>query len=182
MIKVFKSIIAVCLLIMISNANSSAQVSFSHSLGASFYFSEVTSSPGVMYSPRLNFIELGDEVTVSAGTHIGAWLDFNSRSGGSYSVDLPVVAEINFGHASHPDTKSKFGGFAGLGYGYNQMATSDNFGSSFNTAIGPVVNGGLRFIINENPIGLRGSYLLNTNAGNADVISVGLFYTLGMGN
>jgi hypothetical protein len=104
---------------------------------------------------------------------------YNSQDGlNSFALDLPIVAEINFGHGANPDTKSSFGGFAGLGFGISKIGSSDSFGSDYNNAAGLVVNAGMRAILQENPVGFRVSYLLNTKEDFENVIGLGVFYTL----
>ncbi|MCI5058398.1 MAG: hypothetical protein MRY83_19965 [Flavobacteriales bacterium] len=171
----------ICLCVLSVVQFSFGQLSFSHSLGGAYYATSITGAPGIMYSPRLNFMELSDETTVSIGTHLGLGVVFNSRDGGSnsYVLDLPIVAEINFGLAANQDTRSSFGGFVGLGYGFNRIGADSTFGSDFNEGSGVLFNGGLRAIIKERPLGLRVSYMLNSDEEFEDVISVGLFYIFG---
>ncbi|AKP52277.1 hypothetical protein CA2015_2870 [Cyclobacterium amurskyense] len=171
---------------------SLGQVSFSHSLGAAYYvststiiteYSESTStigSPAILYSPRINVVELGEEMTVSVGTHLGLGFSADTSTGSaSFALDLPVVAEINFGHGAHADTRSSVGGYAGVGYGINRLGGGSDFdGVSTNKASGPVLNGGVRALINGIPVGLRVSYLLNMEEG-GNVAGIGAFYTFG---
>ncbi|OFY64196.1 MAG: hypothetical protein A3H98_12530 [Bacteroidetes bacterium RIFCSPLOWO2_02_FULL_36_8] len=156
------------------------QISFSHSGGASFYGSSLASAPGLMYSPRINFLELRDELTISAGTHLGLGVVYSRDEGASsFAFDLPLVAEINFGHGANPDTRSSFGGFGGFGFGISKIGSAGAFGADYNDAAGIVLNGGIRAIINKNPLGLRLSYLINTKEGFENVISLGIFFTFG---
>ncbi|MBC7383314.1 MAG: hypothetical protein H7296_10050 [Bacteroidia bacterium] len=169
-----------------------SQVSFNHSLGVSTYFALSTNATasgyGIMYSPRLNFLELADETTLSVGTHLGLGFSgsANSQSGssGSFLLDAPLMVELNFGQAANPDASSSFGGFGGIGYGFNAMAQSSNtaFGNSSSTfsASGIVFNGGLRAVIRDRSVGARVSYMLNMTSGGANVIGIGVFYTFGM--
>lgn len=157
-----------------------SQISFSHSIGGAYYGSPQASATAIMYSPRVNFLELSDELTVSAGTHLGLGIVYNSQTGeNSFAFDFPFVAEINLGHGANADTRSTFGGFLGLGYGYSRIGSDGAFGANYNDALGPVFNGGIRALINERPVGLRISHLANTKKGFDNVLSVGLFYTFG---
>jgi len=160
---------------------SHGQISFSHAIGGSYYFASLTEAPGIMYSPRINLFELSDELTISVGTHLGLGLvSANSREGArSFAFDLPIVAEVNFGHGANRDTKSLIGGFAGLGYGISKIGSAGTFGADSNDARGLILNGGVRVIIQERSIGLRLSYLLNTKEGYENVTGVGLFWTFG---
>lgn len=170
------------LLILVGlTVSGTAQVSFSHSLGLGFYAGGAAGAPGLVYSPRVNIISIGDELTVSVGTHLAGGLSFNSRDGGenAFMYDLPIVAELNVGHAAHAETGSSFGGFVGVGYGINRVASSSAFSVDENEAAGPLVNGGLRVPVAGNSLGLRGSFLLNTKEGFEHVYSIGLFYNFG---
>ena len=181
--KIIKKLLFTGVVLFSTLTVSYGQISFSHSLGGSVYLSENVSAPGILYSPRLNFLELGDEITVSVGTHLGLGFSLNADSqgggSGSFALDLPVVAEINFGQGANPDTQSSFGGFAGLGFGISKMGASDAMGDGYNDAAGVVINGGLRAIIRDKAVGLRVSYLLNIKKDNSSVLGVGLFYTFG---
>lgn len=154
------------------------QVSFSHALGGAFYLSDLASSPALVYSPRLNFVELNDEMTISAGTHLGFGFNYSTDGTDNYfAYELPIVAELNLGNSSSPNSDASFGGFAGLGYALNKMGNSSVFGASYNNAAGLYVNAGLRALINDRPIGLRVSYLMNSKVGFTDVLGVSLFYS-----
>lgn len=159
-----------------------AQVSFSHSVGGAAYFSKNVATPAIMYSPRLNLMELDNELTLSIGTHLGAWLAFNSREGASSATfDFPLMVELNFGHGADPYTRSDFGGFAGVGFGVSFMGADGGWGADINNAIGPVVNGGIRAYVFDQSLGLRLSYLYNLKSGDdtGSVFGVGIFYTFG---
>ncbi len=175
--KILKNILLVALLILTQIAYG--QVSFSHSVGGAIYVAGEAASPGIVYSPRLNFMELGDEITLSIGTHIAGWLAIDQSEGsGGLALDVPIVTELNFGHAAHPDAESSFGGFLGAGYGISKIGAEDSFGSSYNDARGFVFNGGLRFGLKKGSFGTRVSYMLNTNEEYKNVIGLGVFLTL----
>lgn len=171
------SIICIFMQTIISNA----QVSFSHSIGASAYIGGDVAAWGLNYSPRVNLIELGDEMTLSLGTHLGLGMSYNSREGSnnSFTLDLPLMAEINFGHASHPETSSSFGGFGGIGYGISKIGSSDEYGGTYNNAAGLVINGGVRFLVKERSVGARIAYMINFKSDAKNVLAVGAFYTFG---
>jgi len=175
-----KKIVFISICIFTSVQLSLGQVSFSHSLGGAFYMSSLASAPGIMYSPRLNVLEMGDEMTFSVGTHLGLGMSFNSQEGAnSFALDLPIVAELNFGLAANPDTKSSFGGFAGLGFGISKIGADGAFGADYNDAAGLLFNGGIRAIIKEKPLGLRLAYLLNTKQDYSNVFTLGVFLIFG---
>lgn len=171
-------LILLIVVVSVTSKLSYGQLTFSHDLGAAFYLSDLASSPAAVYSPRLNFLELNDEATVSLGTHLGLGFNYSSDGNDNYfAYELPLVAEINLGNASSRNSEASFGGFAGLGYGLNKMGNSTNFGGSYNDAAGLYVNAGIRGIVNDQSIGLRVSYLMNTKVGFDDVLGITLFYT-----
>jgi len=172
--------------LLMASLTSFAQPSFSHSLGASFYIGGDAAAPGATYSPRINLVGVGDEMTVSVGTHLGLGFMYNSQSGGSFALDLPLVAEVNFGHASSEDATANFGGFLGIGVGISKIGSAGAFGGSYNDAAGFLVNGGLKAYIRDRSVGFRFAYLLNgkqdeiTGEDYANVITLGLMYNFGM--
>lgn len=186
-----KIIILAILCSMIGQPALFSQVSFSHSIGASLYAStdNRASAVGATYSPRLNVLEINEELTVSVGTHLGFGLDFNSREGAnSLALDIPLMVELNFGNASQPGIESNFGGFVGFGYGISKIGSRTDFVSfsttDFNEGSGLVLNAGLRLFVRDIPIGVRFSYLANSKKVGAegeeyaDVYSLGVFYTI----
>lgn len=156
-----------------------AQLSFMHAGGISFYnvSSGVNSSlsPALMYSPRLNLVNLSDKLTLSVGSHIGldAFLSSNGNQN-SITLDLPIVAELNFGHGATKHSTSKFGGFIGAGYGFTSITTNADY-----EARGVLFNGGLRFVMFQKSFGIRTAYLINNLKNVSNVFSFGLFYTFG---
>lgn len=161
-------------------AKTSAQVSFSHSLGASYYAGGGVACPAIMYSPRANVLNLSDESTVSVGTHLGLGFSFNSQSGGAFALDFPLVAELNLGHAASEDSEADFGAFFGAGYGISKIGYDDGFGGGYNNAAGFVINGGLRAYVNSRSMGIRISYLKNRKEDAGNVLGLGFFYNFGM--
>lgn len=166
---------------LINNEEAYAKTPFSHALGASYYMGGDAGAPGITYSARYNFFEIKKELTLSIGTHLGLGLSFSSQDGASsFALDLPIMMEINFGHAADAHTRTSFGGFGGIGFGISKIGSSGTFGSDYNNAAGLVFNGGIRAIISNRPVGLRISYMVNTKLDAKDVIGIGIFYTLGM--
>jgi len=167
-----------------------AQMSFSHSFGGKYYSAMIAAKSievggvtveiekqssdaiGALYSPRLNLVEVGDNSTVSIGTHIGLAVQVSTQQGSSFIYDIPIVAEYNFGQASNNDNDSGFGFYIGGGYGIHNS-------SAFNDPIsGPVVNGGLRFVIADKPLDLNVSYLIGSD--DINVLGVGIQLCFGM--
>jgi hypothetical protein len=161
-----------------------SQVSFSHSIGGSVYLNSNVTGAGIMYSPRLNVVSLGDEASVSVGTHLGVGFSgsVNSQTGGSgaFTLDLPLMVEFNGGFASTPDGSDKsFGYFAGAGFGYNTMGGSSEFGGYGGSSAGPVLNAGVIALIFERPLGFRIAYLINVKDNGANTLGIGVFWSFG---
>lgn len=158
------------------------QVRFSHAIGASYYASKSANTAGIVYSPRVNLLNLNNKITLSAGTHLGigfAFASSGSNTSTTFHYDLPLVAEINFGHGAHKEVSSRFGGFLGAGYGFNRMQSVSDSPSDYRQSNGFLINGGLRFKIKNASWGVRASYLFNHKAGGGNITSLGVFYTFG---
>lgn len=182
--KKFTIKLAIIAMALFANFAAKAQIEFNHSFGFGTYASLYSGGGyAIVYSPRLNLVELSDELSLSVGTHLGAGLagSANSRSGatGSFILDVPLLAELNLGHACSSNSSVGFGGFVGAGFGYNKMSYTDNFGSSDRAATGLVLNGGIRTnLIKEQSVTLRFSYMLASD-GKGDVFGFGIAYNIG---
>ncbi|WNJ18522.1 hypothetical protein [Pontibacter sp. G13] len=152
---------------------SFGQLSFNHSAGGGVYFTPTSTDGCILYSPRLNVVEFADEGTISIGTHLAGFIYYESQVGGAYAYDLPIMLEVNFGHAATPYTYSDFGGFAGVGYSMSEM------NSGWYESRGPVFNAGLRGNIAGIPVGIRAAYTKNTLPEFGDMFSVSFFYSFG---
>lgn len=153
--------------------NLNAQVSFSHSVGLSYFNCTIIGVPAIVYSPRVNLVELSDNATVSVGSNIGIGGNGNSRDGFSdVLLNLPLLAELNLGTKANPDNDGNIGGFVGAGFGFNYM--SDYYDE--NSTVGIVLNGGIRANIMQKPIEIRASYQLSTNKLNYNVFGVSAAY------
>jgi hypothetical protein len=184
-----KNLLTACAVFLLTAANIvNAQVSFSHSAGGGVYVGSSDAGYALMYAPRLNVVELGNEMNLSVGTNIGLGFSGSSNSqtgsSGSLLLDLPILAELNFGHAADENANSDFGGFAGVGYGYNKMASSVEtiYGtaSSNTSSAGVVFCAGFRGLIKDQSLDLRVSYMLNMKTGGANIFGLGVFYNIGM--
>ena len=132
---------------------------FMHSGGAGF----VSASDGLTpiqgwafaYTPRLG-------VTTSKYSSFGVAsptlfaLSFNSFSGMSGVIDLPVMFEYNFGYGSTEKAYRKdFGAYVGAGAGVTLISGGYGYGGTFaNWNVG----GGARFEFREQPLDLRVSF------------------------
>lgn len=171
-----------------STSSADAQINFSHTGSGAFFFGKGVTAPGIVYSPRINIVELGDNANISVGSHLGLGFSFSggvdSQSGASSSssflLDLPVVAEINIGHAKDNDNHSGFGFFAGGGFSYNRMSVSvDGFGIRGKT-FGPLINAGARFPVIGRSWTARASFLIGLTQTKHNVFSIGIGTNFGM--
>ncbi len=146
---------------LFSNQKIHAQ-SFSHSLGAGILAGEEGMGLGLVYSPRVNLVKVGEDMTASLGSHIGVIANTDTDNSGSTTqsmigFELPIMFELNFGASSHPDNTSSFGGFIGVGYGISSISQADP-GESI--AKGIIYDAGLRF---SGEWGIKFAYLENFN-------------------
>ncbi len=174
-----KKLLLVAAIAVFGITSVSAQISFSHSLGGKLFSlsgdNADYSSIGALYSPRLNVLEVGDNGTLSIGTHIGLAFEANSREESSFVYDLPLVVEYNFGQASSNDNDGGFGFYVGGGYGIHNSSV---FGDPMK---GPVASAGLRFTIADKPLDINFSYLIGSgDSKDYNLIGAGLQYCLGI--
>ncbi len=168
---------------------SVAQMTVSNAIGSSVFFKgaydEPNLSQGFTYAPRLNFYFFGSEHTLSVGTVATVVPWFASYSGvGSnkplLAFDLPLTIDANFGHYSDDDAESGFGGFIGIGGGYNNIWDYDYDTYRQLPGNGGIVfNGGIRF--DSYVIGsytLRGSYMLSLGRA-SNVIGLNILVNIG---
>ena len=176
-------------LVLFSVSKLSAQTEFMHSLGGKYFFygnSDGFSSAGILYSPRLNLTSTGNSA-ISVGTHLGLGFSLHAGAGGSASslvLDIPLVAEYNFGYGSSRESESGFGGFLGAGYGIHRVSLNVEGEGGAATIHGPVFTGGIRFNIPAvGPLELSGSYMLDLKNKDAksNILGISVSYLLGMG-
>lgn len=159
---------------------SVGQIIFSHTMGLTYssYFN--ASSMGILYSPRILLFHTGKESNISLGTHLGggfAWHSFLSEK--TYYYEAPLVFEYNFGQGSEPNTRSKTGGFIGIGAGVNRSGSEKAWGIEEYNAAGMIFTVGIRKTIKDIPLGLRISYLYNFSNPDYNVWGVGFYYVFG---
>lgn len=146
-------------LILVTGFRSNAQ-SFSHSYGVTLSFlqgRETADGPYKnlliqkcgTYFPRYNLSEM-ENTSLSVGIPLSAGIgSVNNGDGVIYSVDAPLVGDLNFGCKSMPDNENGFGGFVGAGFGYTYTNFASYFGSGNVSSYGPVVHAGIRFVISQ---------------------------------
>lgn len=166
---------------------SVAQMSFNHALGVGVIGGEATVLT-LFYSPRLNIVNMGENLTMSIGTHLGIGANFtatagsgsttSSSGGGGFGINAPLMLEMNFGNSCNPENEETFGAFGGLGFSYAGTTGSNSSGSSASgSGYGPTAGGGIRLMIAEQNLGLRGSYMLNMKTAGSSALNVEIFMT-----
>ena len=160
---------------------SQAQFNFMHAVGAGSYYSSQESTIALMYAPRLNFIEFGDETSLSVGSNLGFMYIFNSNDDRkNFAMDIPGLVQLNFGTAATPFSYAPFGGFIGGGFGYNSIGSASVFNNAATSSWGPVYTAGIRFRIGYTALEARVSYLQAINRSDApNIIGIGGLYVFG---
>jgi hypothetical protein len=173
--------------------------SFMHGAGLSLFVAsakdaESSANWAITYSPRFNFIEQ-DNLSVSVGIPIslGASGSYNSR--GSYSdgnslsfvANVPLIVNLNMGCGSTKENESRFGFFAGAGFGYHigtaNTTFTDSYGGSYTSAstvktAGPVADAGVRIGIGSSGrnVEIRGMFMKGITSSKANVFGGGAVF------
>jgi len=122
----------VAFMLFFATYSYSQQFEFNHDIGADYAFFHAPEdnnfgggSPGILYSPRLNFWA-NNSSSLSFSTNFLLTLQINVQSGAgsSSNVGYGVTGGVNynFGAASTKDNPSKGGFFIGGGYGFNSQS------------------------------------------------------------
>jgi hypothetical protein len=102
------------------------------------------------YFPRFNFVE-NENSSISVGAPIGIGIGITTNTYGNdagvlFSYDLPLVIDYNIGCKSTMENDKNFGGYFGVGFGYNKVTISESSYSDFNgSSYGPLFRAGFRF-------------------------------------
>jgi hypothetical protein len=102
------------------------------------------------YFPRFNFVE-NENSSISVGAPIGIGIGITTNTYGNdagvlFSYDLPLVIDYNIGCKSTMENDRNFGGYFGVGFGYNKVTISESSYSDFNgSSYGPLFRAGFRF-------------------------------------
>ena len=102
------------------------------------------------YFPRYNFVE-NENSSISIGAPIGIGIGIATNTYGNdagviFSYDLPLVIDYNIGCKSTMSNDRNFGGYFGVGFGYNKVNISESSYSDFNgSSYGPLFRAGFRF-------------------------------------
>ncbi|MBS1575397.1 MAG: hypothetical protein JST09_08860 [Bacteroidetes bacterium] len=177
--------------------------SFMHGAGVGIF---VLNSPGstttgafaLGYSPRFNFVET-DALSISVGVPINAgisgsyYAEYNSYYGGYENntlkafINVPAMLNLNVGAGSTHENESRFGFFAGGGYGlhYGDMGKTvvDSYGyetyvKNYAASFGPAGNAGVRIAVgsHQKNIEIRLSYMKISGDTKLDVYGANVYF------
>ena len=156
------------LIILFFSFGISFSQSFMHGAGVVIFVGTVsggaaTVNGGVTYSPRINFLEMENSslsigIPLSAGISGDYYTDTYGSSENTLSLmlDVPLILNYNIGCGSSKENESRFGFFAGGGFGYRTSSYNENVddgnGYTYQDAVkvstfGPVGNAGVRIAV-----------------------------------
>jgi hypothetical protein len=183
-LKIIKAVCIVFVVILTIPARSSAQ-QLMHSFGLTLSVMQGTLQEGagssesfgveennLTYFPRFNFVE-NENSSISVGAPIGIGVGLVTNTYGNdvgvlFSYDLPLVIDYNIGCKSTMANDRNFGGYFGVGFGYNKVNISESSYSDFNgSSYGPLFRAGFRF----------GS---SSESWNGHGITAGAYYKIGI--
>jgi hypothetical protein len=187
-----------CILLSISAFSQT----FHHGIGIGAYFDnlipdKITASSTLIYNPRFYFNET-DWSSISIGIPLGIGytadsydnydVDGNPSSSGfnSFSVDVPLMVNLNLGQGASSLFKGNMGGYVGVGYAYHYSSSREYYKNdilskvSGGRSFGAVINGGIRFNIGEpmENVELRLSYFSGHNRKNLGMFGLGIIFNL----
>lgn len=146
-------------------------ITYQHALGVGIMGNKEAGNWTAIYSPRANLIMIGNN-SFSVGTHLALGLSGKGTNRLRMTYDIPFTFDFNIGHKALQDNTTGFGGFVGLGYGFNQIQAEVGTIKSQ----GLLLNGGARFLIAERSFMLRGGYLFPLKKERSSVYTVGLLH------
>lgn len=131
------------------------------------------------YFPKYNLSEK-DNSSFSIGVPLSAGIG-NVNGGGDgvfFSFDVPLMFDYNMGCNSTPDNESGFGGYVGLGFGYNYTGISSGYGDENMNSYGPIVHAGISFLISKDsrPLTFGAFYKLGMEEGKFKTFGINILY------
>ncbi len=125
-----KKIILTLIILLSVNFIKAQDVEYHHGAGVSFIYAfgndeGVNSTVGVTYVSRLVLKKLSKESSISINlTPTAAFfanINSSGSSSGSFGYEVPLSLNYNFGYGATYGSKSDFGGFLGVGYGFTSI-------------------------------------------------------------
>lgn len=166
--------------------------SFHHGVGTGALISTMKNAESnvygtLMYNPRVSFAET-ENSSISVGIPLSVGIagsyNYNSYDGSSgslsYMVNAPLMVNFNYGAGSSDEAESRFGFFAGAGFGINHgnwYYADDYYGESYSesqTSYGPAANAGVRFAVGNGShnIEVLLSYMKGLNEGKPNIFGI----------
>ena len=153
---------------------------------------DVSVAEGLTYYPRFNFLE-NETLSVSAGIPItlgiSASYSVNYGSGGfsenssiGFVVNAPLMINLNVGRGSTKENESRYGYFAGAGFGYHHgdfITVENGYNNSKSTnTFGPAANAGFRIGVGSRHrnIEVRFSYMKGINEDKPNIFGIGALF------
>jgi hypothetical protein len=176
--------------------------SFQHGIGTSVFFDnlvpdKISTITAITYSPRFNFRET-EMMSASLGIplSIGFMGEGNSTydettdeevasSINGFTLDVPLMANLNLGAGSSRMNTNDFGGFIGAGYTYHYSSSRDYTKDGLEKSIGGssfglTINGGIRVSVGDGPVKnveLRFSYYKGRNRTRLGMFGMGAIFS-----
>lgn len=196
MLRLYALLCAGCFLIPSVTARAQSPL-FSHAIGGGLFSTRNFLGGGIVYSPRLNMIRFSNKSVLSAGIQLGLGTsigdNYNSNTGGNstsiFMANMPFLLTWNYGNAATRKAYTKWGFFAGAGYGFQNSTRSVEFVDDEEVTTSQVhVSGvalgtGIRFPVSHHSFGVSFSYLFNNNNYNPDIhgiAGIALNYNIGV--
>lgn len=176
-----------------------AQPEFMHSAGGEAIFelgstSEFGNTYGfqAIYFPRVSFAFESENAAVSAGIPLGVGYNyFKYEINGSnfeikdygfgFTLNVPVMADVNIGHGSTKENGRYKGGYAGAGFDFRIDKYFTDFFDGRQIYYGPKVHGGMRFVTRGNNMSwtVFASYAYHANV-TGHMAGLGFHYNIGL--
>ena len=169
---------------------------FTHGVGFTIFSTQAQGASSqitgaLTYSPRINFVE-AESFSLSVGVPLSVGLSgsYNSNSYGttdnslSFLLNVPVLVNFNWGQGSTRDNESRFGFFAGAGFGYHYGSFNeseyDAYGNQYDSpstvsSYGPAADAGIRFGVGRgsHDVEIRALYMKGLDQSKSTIIGGG---------
>jgi hypothetical protein len=189
--------------ILVFSVDAAFSQTFMHGAGANIFVTkmqnlEAHAFAGFEYSPRVTFMETeSTSLTVGIPLSIGITGSYSYSSSSYYGTyednslgfmfNAPVMINFNVGCGSTKDNESRFGFFAGGGFGYHyQSANGTSYdeygypvkGGSSTSDYGPAGNIGFRIAVgsHQKNIETRLSYMKGISTAKSNIFGVGVLF------
>ncbi|MGN8036475.1 hypothetical protein ACTJJ0_15400 [Chitinophaga sp. 22321] len=196
MFRLYALLCAGCWLLLQTRGNAQSRL-FSQAIGGGLLAGSNYLGGGLVYSPRLNFFCFSDHSALSIGANIGLGTtindNYNSNTGGNstsiFMTNVPFLLTWNFGNAATNKACTKWGCFAGAGYGFQNASRGVEYIDDEETTTnqvhvsGLVLSAGFRLPVENHSLGIRVTYLFNNNRYNPDITGItgiGIDYNIGV--